>query len=253
VCQLKQTNRFFAFGCSFTNYYWLTWADLLSDNFDHYENWGRSGGGNQFIFNSVMECDQRNQFTKDDTIIICWTSADREDRYTDEWLLPGNIYTQPFYDQSWVKKFVTEKGCLIRDLALIKAIKNFLDYKGCHYKFLSMVPINYNQYCQHTSDYTDVLDLYKDIVDNICPSFYEVVFKFDWYSRPQIKSPDFHPKPADHLEYIQSVIPEYPVSNRMRNLAQNETEKILSLENPVWEIQDQNLRPITIDNVHKRL
>jgi hypothetical protein len=54
--------RLFAFGCSFTNYRWSTWADCLAPEFDYFENWGQAGAGNHYIFNSVMECDQRNHF-----------------------------------------------------------------------------------------------------------------------------------------------------------------------------------------------
>jgi hypothetical protein len=45
-------SRLFTFGCSFTNYRWSTWADCLAPEFDYFENWGQSGGGNHYIFNS---------------------------------------------------------------------------------------------------------------------------------------------------------------------------------------------------------
>jgi hypothetical protein len=70
---------FFAFGCSFTNYSWPTWADMIGKEFESYENWGKSGGGNQFIFNSLMECVVKNKISKDDTVIIMWTNISRED------------------------------------------------------------------------------------------------------------------------------------------------------------------------------
>jgi len=62
-------SRLFAFGCSFTNYSWSTWADCLAPEFDYFENWGQSGAGNDFIFNSVMECDQRYNFGANDTVL----------------------------------------------------------------------------------------------------------------------------------------------------------------------------------------
>lgn len=33
--------RLFTFGCSFTKFFWPTWADILGQEFDYYENWGR--------------------------------------------------------------------------------------------------------------------------------------------------------------------------------------------------------------------
>ena len=71
-------SRLFAFGCSFTNYRWSTWADCLAPEFDNFENWGQSGAGNEFIFNSVMEADQRQQFGTGDTVIVCWTTSTRD-------------------------------------------------------------------------------------------------------------------------------------------------------------------------------
>jgi len=42
-------SRLFTFGCSYTNYRWSTWADCLAPEFDYFENWGQSGGGNHYI------------------------------------------------------------------------------------------------------------------------------------------------------------------------------------------------------------
>jgi hypothetical protein len=67
--------RLFTFGCSFTNYRWSTWADCLAPEFDYFENWGQSGAGNHYIFNSMMEADQRHQFDEGDTVIVCWTNV----------------------------------------------------------------------------------------------------------------------------------------------------------------------------------
>ena len=53
-------SRLFTFGCSFTSYHWPTWADILGREYDYFENWGRSGGSNQFIFNSLIEAKRLN-------------------------------------------------------------------------------------------------------------------------------------------------------------------------------------------------
>ena len=44
-------SRFFAFGCSFTSYYWPTWADIIGQEFsDRYYNLAMCGAGNEFMF-----------------------------------------------------------------------------------------------------------------------------------------------------------------------------------------------------------
>jgi hypothetical protein len=272
IQKIMKNKRLFAFGCSFTNYKWPTWADILGCEFDYFENWGQDGAGNQYMFNSLIECNQQNKFTKDDTVIICWTNVDREDRYTDRWLSGGNVYYSHAYPSEWVKKFITDRGCLIRDLAMIKSIDIVLSSIGCNYKFLSMVPLNRRMF-DYLNPNNDVFTLYNDVLDKICPSYFEVIFNSDWTSRDsdfskdiivestknlklrydavagadwpsfdnacklfhteknnskntifeEIKSMfnydfyqinrDYHPTPAEHLEYIKKILPEHAISD----------------------------------------
>ena len=214
-------NRLYTFGCSFTSYEWPTWADILGRNFDYYRNWGQAGGGNQYIFNSLIEANARKKFTKDDTVIIMWTNVTREDRYIDKsWLSPGNIYAnQSIYDKEFIKKFADDRGYLIRDLATIAATVDLLDYWGVKYHLLSMVPLtNLDQYSVKPSPDSDVIELYASAIEKIKPSVYEVVFNFDWFSRNSdgMKDFDAHPIPSEHLEYVEKVLPEYPISDATR-------------------------------------
>jgi hypothetical protein len=71
--------RFFAFGCSYTNYAWPTWANLLSTNYDEFYNWGLAGIGNRAIAERVAEANVKHQFTKDDLVIVQWSSHLRND------------------------------------------------------------------------------------------------------------------------------------------------------------------------------
>ena len=71
----------YAFGCSMTSYNWPTWADILGKEFDRFENWARPAAGNNYIFNSVIECLTKNNLTENDTIIIMWSGITRVDYY----------------------------------------------------------------------------------------------------------------------------------------------------------------------------
>jgi len=183
--KVNKSGRLFAFGCSFTNYDWATWADILGQEYNYYENWGLIAGGNQFIFNSLIECNQRNKFTQDDTIIIMWTNVAREDRYINgNWIRSGNIYTQKIYDEAFVKRFTDDRGYLIRDLATISAAFDLLTHWQVNFEFLSMVPINNGQYYKDTIPIDeDIRSLYQSTIDKIKPSIFETVFNYDWYSR----------------------------------------------------------------------
>ena len=179
--------RLFAFGCSFTGYSWPTWADILGSQFEHYENWGQCGASNHFIMNSLVECHLRNQLTKDDVVGIMWTNVSRLDSYKEkEWLTPGNIYNQPFYSKEMVDQFDT-RGFYIRDLAFIYMADQLLEKIGCEYYMFSMVDIKNSLQYEHKDSSCQIFDLlpyYKTTLDKIRPSMHQIVFDYDWYSRP---------------------------------------------------------------------
>lgn len=192
------TKRLFAFGCSFTSYGWPTWADIIGQNYDHYENWGRTGAGNHYIFNALIECIKRKNITADDEIAIMWTNVSREDRYIKGiWATPGNIYTQTIYRPE-VVALSDNRGFYIRDLAFIAATLKILKSIGCRYYMCSMVPLTMPLQYQNmdtSNEVSDLLEAYKEELQEIRPSVYEKVFNFDWYSRPSditiLNRPDF--------------------------------------------------------------
>lgn len=183
---MPQVNkRFFAFGCSATRSAWPTWADILGRQFSQYENWGRAGSGNMFIFNSIIECNQRNTFTPDDLVIVMWSSTCREDRYVARkggWIGQGNIYNQTTYTPAWVKEFSCDQGYLIRDLALISAASNLLDQYKIPHEFLSTNNLNtINE--SNKEIQSDALELYSDIVAKVKPGIWDIIYQGDLTSR----------------------------------------------------------------------
>jgi hypothetical protein len=216
-------SRLFTFGCSFTNYRWSTWADILGAEYQEFQNWGQSGGGNQFIFNSVMEADQRHHFNNGDTVVVCWTSTQRDDRYVDRrWHTLGNVFNCPIYDPKYLKEYVEERGYLIRDLACMKAVKVLLESRpGLTWKFLSMIEPNNQDDTQ--VDTQDVTRLYQDVVDSIAPSYYTVLFKeTGWPDR----NGDPHPTPAEHLAYLDTVLPGWVTKAETRVKIAHETANL---------------------------
>lgn len=140
-------NRLFTFGCSFTNYHWPTWADILLSEIPG-ENWALSGGGNKFIFERLMECHITNQIKPNDCVIIMWTSFTREDRYVDGWRLTGNVYnSQPYYDQNFLNKYWSDKGCVLHNLNFISAAIEVLKSINCKWLMCYAFPSNqFNDY-----------------------------------------------------------------------------------------------------------
>lgn len=124
--------RLFTFGCSLTHYIWPTWADLLSFNYDQYQNWGLCGAGNRFIFERIIEANVRYNFTKDDTIIIMWTSHQRHDYYKGKWSEKGNILNKwnNIFIDNYVKECFDPKGSVMHSLNYILSAQLILDNTG---------------------------------------------------------------------------------------------------------------------------
>ena len=210
--------RLFTFGCSFTNYKWPTWADIIGKEFEEYYNYGMSGGGNMFIFSSLVEAITRHQISDRDLVIIMWTNVMRDDRYSEKhggWLRYGNLYTaRDYLDSKFIDKYVTIRGSYIRDLSFISASKKLLEGINCDYRFLSMVDIeNQDQYSDERSpDVDDVLLFYKDAIDTIKPSIYKTIFKYDWNLYGKRNDP--HPLPKEHLAYVYEVLPDITITEK---------------------------------------
>lgn len=256
--------RLFTFGCSFTQYEWPTWADILGREFAYYENWGKAGAGNQFICNSVVEANLRNNFTKDDTIIVMYSSILRQDFYLDKrlkategdispgWFTPGNVTgnAKEFYGEKFCDTFINPRGCYIRDLAYMHLIDIFLKEIGCSFYYLSMVDIgiptdiydkSFISKLLRTQESKDneckeVLNLYSSLTSKIRPSVHNIIFNYDWQSRKLLLKPssktgllhrtDSHPVPNEHLEYLQKVLPEITISDETILWTNKVTEEV---------------------------
>ena len=215
-------SRLITFGCSFTNYRWSTWADCLAPEFDEFENWGQSGGGNHYIFNSVMEADQRRRFGPGDTVIVCWTDFNRDDRYVmGRWHTLGNIFNCPIYEPKYLKDHYDERGYLIRDMAYIKAVKTLLENRpGITWRFLSMVEIWSRPGPNDTTMlYHDVMTLYSDVLDAVLPGYDKTVFLNNWPKPGE----DPHPSPEEHLAYLDTVLPGWVTKAETRVKMQEES------------------------------
>jgi hypothetical protein len=142
--------RLFTFGCSFTNYIWPTWADFLGTEFDYFENWGIPGLGNVAIANRLAEAHSKHKFTKDDTIVIQWSSHIRNDYHTfrldprgriSGWKTKGSIFNyinRPVYDRRWIDSFFDEQSYLMYSLNSMVLVKSMLENIGCQWAMTSM-------------------------------------------------------------------------------------------------------------------
>jgi len=239
-------NRVFTFGCSFTSYWWLTWPDILAQEFQiPVYNYGLSGAGNQYIFNTFCQADSKHKIDGNDLVITSWTNVCREDRFLAKqgWITPGNIFTQDIFDKKYVNKWVDPVGFLLRDIASIHCTTKYLKEKGTEHYNLQMCEIieqsdqqSFNNKIDGDSNYNKILDVYKETINTLRPGFMEVLWNNDIYTNKLLQDPqkfgrfsDGHPSPEEHLKYIQTVLPFEYSDNTLRKVqeCQNNLEKIM--------------------------
>lgn len=234
-------NRIFTFGCSFTDYAWGTWANILGYEFPDakFYNFGKSGAGNHYIFNTLMQADSSYNFTHEDLVIVQWTNISREDRFLDaeptadpsftaggQWITPGNIYSQGTYDESWVKKYFSEYGALLRDLAFIKSAYEMLRHKT-QWHFIQM-----NDLVHYVDQWDTKISIdpkyavegiqvqriehlramYSETINQLLPSFYDTLFNNNWEQKFEADRKlvnknfqDGHPHPLEHYDYLKRI------------------------------------------------
>jgi len=258
---MKKYDRIFTFGCSFTNYHWATWADIIAYSYPEarYYNMGLSGAGNELIYNRVIEADARYNFTKNDLVIVQWSSILRESRWVHKtkasdrggWTHGGNILTdQSNFGKEYTEKYVTVNGFYLRDLALIKAVNVLLDFKQPEHYNIAMQPLVYEgsnsgemllpENYQITSNMTIILlQMYNKTLKEIRPSFYQHILAAKKSQRPKVVRPhtvnqinganvnyDWHPTPYEHYIYLRDILPEVALAPDCDEVAQAEDKYV---------------------------
>jgi|TARA_B100001094_G_scaffold47310_1_gene42554 hypothetical protein len=160
---MKKYNRFFAFGCSYTDYYWPTWANIIArDTGLPSQNWGYSGVGNIYIHHKMVEAKIKQSINDDDLVIVNWSSWHREDRVDQQgyWTSGGNIFNNnPYYDKRFLKKYYSPYNDIVKNATAIisgnNTIKiayqshmidyeNFVEYAGINQLHTDKLIKNYS-------------------------------------------------------------------------------------------------------------
>ena len=232
--------RFFAFGCSFTNNFWPTWATVLSKELDHAEfyNFGKSGLGNLGISVKLAEAHTKFNFSETDLVFAMSTTFLREDHWVKGgWINGGCVYSSGSYDRKYIENYTDVTGFIIRDFGLLTLCKNFLDTLPCQAMLFPSVPLNFidTALCEvDESLHNRVIDTYKNLYDNMPISLYESIkVNHNWpighsyYWEGQLHH-DPHPSPIAAYNYIHNNI--MTLSKSTEKYALDATEKLLSFK-----------------------
>lgn len=196
-------DRFFAFGCSFTDFHWPTWASIIAKDLDIPSyNYGICGLGNVGIMHRMLEADLKHKFTKRDLIVVVWSSWPREDRYRrDHWVATGNILNSDCseYDRKWLKDYWSIENDIVKNCTAI-----ILSNKAYDISFQSTI---------HETD--DSLSIYN--THPIYHTFKSSLPKmplFPWLPGPDYRAyednlyADNHPDVLAHLNFVKDYV--YP-------------------------------------------
>lgn len=207
----EKYKRVFAFGCSFTDYFYPTWADIIAIEMPDAEiyNLGEAGGGNMLIAARIAEANLRFNFCETDLVMVMYTTSFREDRHINgKWKALGNIYNQSYYPMDkFVIPYCQPVGMLIRDLAVIELSSQYVRSLPCDNLLLKALPVfdeSSNAPNFHAEE-NKVTDLYKKMMDSFPPTLIEVEFP-DGLEHRFIRAPDKKLRKDDH-----------PLPNRYRN------------------------------------
>jgi hypothetical protein len=264
--------RLFVFGCSFTHYAWPSWGDMLGNHFDYVENWGWPGLGNRAIAERISECHAKNSFTKDDTVVVQWSTHVRHDWFrTDDphaigWQTNGSIFNylnEDTFDRKWIEKFWDERAYFMHNMNFMLLVQNMLDAVNCTWFMTTITDFSklgkdypqdkkrhgetVNNNIENIWEENESLKFYKtSVFENrndkwITPlglhawKDFSKSYKFRDKMYPS-KWTDFHPSIDQHSEWLYNeLIPRL-------GLSQNKPEKTVKWIDTVNKIYNDNSR-----------
>ena len=211
--------RLFTFGCSYTNYHWQTWADIVGTQFDTFQNWGRAGAGNFFISSSVYECHSINKINQNDVVLIMFSSIDRFDYINKNSLFvtQGGIYSEnhPFYGEFLLNEWSEEHG-LFNTWFSILSVKTLLDSIGCKYVFMKsfnfdVIDCN-DPYKTNIENFNRVDNCLKELNQIIVGETFSIFHRNlnqHYYFDDLPNKIEGHPTIKVHLEWVKKILPEF--------------------------------------------
>jgi hypothetical protein len=126
--------RLFTFGCSYTNFYMYTWADIMGRIMEpagyKFYNMGASGLGNAGIFYTMIRANDRYKFTEHDKIMVVFSSWAREDRWWPKTGLEGRggIMLNPSFEPDFVEKYWSMENDVMKNYSCISAVRSLFDF-----------------------------------------------------------------------------------------------------------------------------
>lgn len=185
--------RFFVIGCSFTQWHWPMWADVIHKQHPHLEfkNFGYGGAGNIYISSVLSQITLEYDLCETDLVGIMWSTFHRNDHYRSNSDLKPQIknYLDNFFDvdtqkgqmMNWHsagdmiglqytanKTLADDRGHLVRDCGIIHAATEMM--KSAKYHSFQTISVGLRQQTIYDESITqtykdDVYDLYEPYME----------------------------------------------------------------------------------------
>jgi len=211
--------RFFAFGCSYTNYSYATWADLIGVNFKEYYNYGRAGCSNTYIMNRVVEANEIYKFNpKTDYVIVMLTGIGRFSYLPRQcnWQTKGDLYsynhnTKDPVTTEFVNNMWSDDWAVYQSWIAAKVIKQTL--KGINHSLV--MGIDNSAYIDGTAEVSEYMQPHaREIYDILDNKLILDIWKKDneFTDSPyweNIEHVDGHPSTNVYLKYIKEFFPRF--------------------------------------------
>jgi hypothetical protein len=107
------------------------------------------------------------------------------------------------------------------------------------------------------SDIDYLLEFYNDILTTLEPNVLDTVFNGDWNTRrprptyqvhwQKESYVDNHPTPAEHLEYLQTIIPSIELSNNTLEFVAESNQQVLSKDFTITTFKQHCTRRLGVD------
>lgn len=207
--------RVWTFGCSFTDYFYPTWADLLIHEAEQLgysgNNWGSIGKGNLYIASKIQECHARNTLGPNDWVFVCWSSFYREDSYDPKkgWGTPKYVFQRTSYNDGTVNGFASREHYFIRDLSLVQSTQLALKALGVNQLHWSILPLlgddKYSKiYSNLKFDAPDMMSALGLVVQDDTKKSTRI--KTHPPGDPNDVLEEWHPLPLEHYNFLDSFI-----------------------------------------------
>lgn len=231
-------------GCSYSSYYWATWADILCESNPDSYNVAESGSGNERIFFNLMH--NLPKFTPGSTkVVLQWSGYPRFDHWDTRRLLKWHAAGNRYFVGDFVEKnsqWWSDEWLKFKSYYYVKAAAQILEKANIEYYFMTMDDwaINQDKAAAYLGiNWQSIILDPKMIMYNMndfIANDLKYSYSADW---TQGKCEDGHPSITSHIRIAEHI-------NRHLNM---NIDKNVIQDYRKWELEVKQAE--TVEQVHE--